>query len=323
MSASRVRSRRFGAMGSWAEITIVGDASRQVLTRAVERLDQLERRWSRFIETSEVCQLTFGAGHPVGVSDDTILLVELALEGWRRTEARYDPTVLAAVCAIGYTVDFNSQLRSCASLGTFRRGSSAASSSTSRHADNPAFGADPPPDHRGAGSIVVDRAANTVTLPEGHGFDPGGIGKGLAADLVSAQLAHTGVVGGCVNVGGDLRIWGQGPENRPWRIAAADRTIETTDVGIATSGLRNRSWVFEGRAVHHLIDPTTQRPSNNDIVSATVIAPSAWRAEVHATAVMSTTSVDACGDLERWGLEGLVVGSDGQSRTTGRVASPT
>jgi thiamine biosynthesis lipoprotein len=48
--------------------------------------------------------------------------------------------------------------------------------------------------------VRVDRTTRRVGLPSGCGFDPGGIGKGLAADLVAFDLRRGGADGGCVNV---------------------------------------------------------------------------------------------------------------------------
>jgi len=54
--------------------------------------------------------------------------------------------------------------------------------------------------------------ATTVRLPAGTGFDAGGIGKGLAADLVTTEAIAAGADGICVNLGGDLRVAGTGPD---------------------------------------------------------------------------------------------------------------
>ena len=69
-----------------------------------------------------------------------------------------------------------------------------------------------------------------MRLPAGSGFDPGGIGKGLAADIVSAELLAAGARGACVNLGGDLRVTGEAPGGGTWTVAvehpgsaAADR----------------------------------------------------------------------------------------------------
>ncbi|MBW3605111.1 MAG: FAD:protein FMN transferase [Actinobacteria bacterium] len=291
-----VLGHRFDVMGSAAEVTLVGGDA-EALSAAVARLHQLDRRWSRFRSDSEIARINADAGRPVPVSPETVLLVDLARQGWRRTGGRYDPTLLAAVRRAGYTDDF-ARLAAVA-------------------APPPAEAADHDPGT--CGRIIIDEGAGTVELPDRSGFDPGGIGKGLAADLVSADLATRGIPGGCVNIGGDLRLWGPGPRGDRWRVSAADRTISVTDAGVATSGTGRRTWVVAGRRMHHLIDPTTLDPANTGVTAVTVIAPAAWQAEVYALAALLSGPARACADLRRWGVDGLVVQDCGRVRASRRL----
>jgi thiamine biosynthesis lipoprotein len=285
----------FRVMGSDAELILVGGTS-EAMAAAAARLHQLERRWSRFRPDSEVSRLTASAGRPVPVSSDTLLLVGLAQRGWRRTDGRYDPTLLAAVRRAGYTDDL-ARLRPTAAPPSDR------------------FEHDP----RTCARIAIDADAGTVALPHGAGFDPGGIGKGLAADVVGAELAARGVQGGCVNVGGDLRLWGPGPHGDAWHVAAADRTVGVTDAGVATSGTRRRTWEVAGRRMHHLIDPTTLEPAATGVAAATVVAPTAWQAEVYALAALLSGPTRALADLRRWAVEGIVVDDRGHVRVSRRL----
>ena len=109
--------------------------------------------------------------------------------------------------------------------------------------------------------IGGDHDARTVRLPAGCQFDPGGIGKGLAAALVSADLVTAGIVGGCVSVGGDLRVWGPGPHDLRWNVAAADRTIAVTDAAVAPRGTALRPLHLARRRLDHLLDPDTPGPT--------------------------------------------------------------
>jgi len=290
-----VLRHRFDVMGSTAEVTLVGGGP-AALSAAVARLDQLDRRWSRFRPDSEISCLNTATGRSVPMSPETVLLVDLAQQGWRRTHGRYDPTLLAAVRRAGYTDDF---ARLPADATPARRAT-----------DH---------DPRTCGRITIDARAGTIALPDGAGFDPGGIGKGLAADLVSAELAARGIPGGCVNVGGDLRAWGRGPHDDRWRVAAADRTIGVTDAGVATSGTGRRTWMTAGRRMHHLIDPTTLDPADTGVTTVTVVAPAAWQAEVYALAALLSGPRQALAELRRWGVDGLVVDDRGHVRASRRL----
>jgi thiamine biosynthesis lipoprotein len=146
---------------------------------------------------------------------------------------------------------------------------------------------------RACSDIAVDHGDSIVRLPPGTGFDPGGIGKGLAADLVVAAAMDEGAAGVCVNVGGDLRVAGQAPAGGSWTVAvehpARATPIALLDLAagaVATSTTLLRRWTVDGRRRHHLIDPRTGGPSDSDVDVMTVVAGEAWRAEVLATACL-------------------------------------
>ena len=80
-------------MGTTAHV-IVTDGAPGLADRAVARLEELEARWSRFRPDSEISRLNERPGVPVVVSPETYQLIERALDGWRLTAGRFDPTLL-------------------------------------------------------------------------------------------------------------------------------------------------------------------------------------------------------------------------------------
>lgn len=129
-----------------------------------------------------------------------------------------------------------------------------------------------------------------MTLPAGTGLDPGAIGKGLAADLVCAELMAAGAHGVLANVGGDLVAHGT-VEGGPWAVGIVDDrdgsqacTVVLADDrrAVATSSSLKRRW--HGR--HHVIDPVNGLPAGSDLEQASVIAPSGWEAEAAATCAL-------------------------------------
>jgi thiamine biosynthesis lipoprotein len=287
---------RFRAMGTDVHLVLVGgDAGG--LERAGARIADLEARWSRFIPTSEVSRLNDNAGYPTVCSPETVVLVRRALDAWRFTNGDFDPTVLGAVRRAGYDASFEA-------LPAVR--------SEVEGSDARAIG---------AAGISVDAATNLVVLPHGVGFDPGGIGKGLAADIVSDEAIAAGARGVCVNIGGDLRVRGSAPDGGPWGIDVLDpfdarrRAVVALEAGaIATSSRARRAWFVGDRAQHHLVDPSTELPVFNDVVAVTVVAREGWRAEVLAKAVFVAGADDGLAFLDRSGAAGVVFGTDGAMR---------
>lgn len=92
----------------------------------------------------------------------------------------------------------------------------------------------------GMDEIVVDRHAGTVAVPSGVVLDAGGIGKGLAADLLVAHLLGLGVRGCIVSIGGDLSLGGDGPDPDGWTISVeqpAEMHTELTRVVVSGGGV--------------------------------------------------------------------------------------
>ncbi len=294
---------RFAAMGTWAHIVAVGGPD-GAAERARDRIAGLEARWSRFRPDSEVSRLNRSGGRPLTVSSDTVLLVRLALSGWSATGGRFDPTALGPLIDAGYDRPFE-----------WLVGTAAA---------RPSCGMS-----MGAAGIVVDERIGTVALPPGAGFDPGGIGKGLAADLTVASMLAEGATGACVSLGGDLRAEGRAPGGGPWVVDVSDpfddggpavATLSFDAGGLATSSPMQRRWTVGGEVRHHLIDPATARPAATDVAAVTVITGDAWRAEVLATAAVLAGVGGAAAVLETAGATGLVVDGRGGVHRPASVA---
>jgi thiamine biosynthesis lipoprotein len=82
--------------------------------------------------------------------------------------------------------------------------------------------------------------------------------------------------------------------------------------GVATSGTDYRRWQQDGQWRHHIIDPRTGSPAQTDVLSVTVIAPTACVAEIAAKAVLLLGSKEGLAWLDsRPTLAGLLVLEDG------------
>jgi thiamine biosynthesis lipoprotein len=291
--------RRFRAMGSDCHIIVVG-GSDGLLDDGVAMVAEFEERWSRFLPFSEISRLNRHAGRALTVSADTLALVELAVDGWNRTGGRFDPTVLGDLARAGYDRSFE-------------------------HI------AEPRPDRstlvRGCGDIVIDHRAQTVTIPPGVGFDPGGLGKGFAADLVAERLFARGAKGVCVNLGGDVRVVGRPPVGPSWTVAVVHpfsgetvATIDLFDGAVATSSRTRRVWSTADGPAHHLIDPTTGRSAWADLASVTVVAADAGEAEILSKDAFLAGRARALELVADAGAHALLVADDGQIETSPALA---
>jgi len=247
-------------MGTDVELLLdapAGERAERALDRAEAEFERLEQVLSRFRPDSELSRLNRD-GHVREASPDLVRVVELALAAREATGGRFDPTVHDALVAAGYDRTFEE----------------VPAEAPARRVGGAACG----------GAVRVDGL--TIELEPGTRLDLGGIGKGYAVDRVAESLA---VSGPClVNAGGDIAVRGGS-----WPVGVADGlTLELSRGGMATSGRDRRRWVRGGEEQHHLIDPSTGRPSASDLVRVTVIAGSAADAEVLAKAAFLGADVD-------------------------------
>jgi FAD:protein FMN transferase len=291
---------RFPAMGTRAHVLVEGPP--ELLPLACHEIDRLERLWSRFIADSEVSRLNRAAGAAVEVAPATVELIERAAEGWRITNGLFDPTLLNEVIAAGYDRDFD-DVRD--------NGGGPAPAVRPSRPPGPEF------------PVSVDRDASTASVAGGVGFDSGGIGKGLGADLVAALLRREGATAALVNLGGDLRAAGA-PAPGAWKVgldnpfdASAPSPVQLvlTDHALATSTTLLRRWVQRGEERHHLIDPRTGRPCESDVASVSVVADRGWRAEALAKAALLVGVERALPLLAANRATGLVVDMQGRVHT--------
>ncbi len=297
--------RQVRLMGTTAHVVLVGDASPPV-SEVVGQLEHLEAAWSRFRQDSELSRLNRGASHPTLVSHPTALLLERSVWAWEQTAGLFDPTVLPSLLAAGYDRDFEDLASAAPVPGS----------------------TEPAP---GCGGVEVDPRNDLVRLPAGVMVDPGGIGKGLAADLAATAAVDRGADAALVSVGGDLRVAGRAP-TEGWEIeldhhVTAPARVNLVDGAVATSTTLRRRWATADGTAHHVIDPRTGRPSNGDLVACSVVAAEAWWAEALATALLvgwgdparDPSLADLLVDL-LGGAGALLTHADGRQRAVGPLA---
>jgi thiamine biosynthesis lipoprotein len=170
-------------------------------------------------------------------------------------------------------------------------------------------------------ALEVDDGSGTLRRPPGMVLDFGGIGKGLAADLLARRFASYPRF--VIDCGGDVRLGGTEAAGWPLEVEVqhplsgeAAATIELGDSAVATSGLDSRMWRRDdGRFAHHLIDPATGAPAWTGLVGATALAPTAVEAETLAKAALLSGPRGASRLLAGHG--GLVVHDSGEVELAG------
>lgn len=144
-------------------------------------------------------------------------------------------------------------------------------------------------------------------------LDASAIAKGYGCDLVADYLRSMGCENFMVDIGGELVVSGLNPKGGKWRVGVSKpedsldsnvaEIIEITDCAVATSGNYRQFYQTEDGMVGHTIDPRTGLPAVNNIVSATIIAPTCMEADALATAAMVVSDSIV---INSWGMENLL-----------------
>ena len=284
----------FHAMAATNEVQVHAPdraSAEAMAARAVEEVQRIERKYSRYRADSVVSRINAAAGKDaVAIDMETEQLLEYADACWRQSGGLFDATsgVLRRVWR------FEAGLRppTDASLATVL----------------PLIGWD-----------RVERNAGTVRLPTaGMELDFGGFGKEYAVDRAAFALREAGAASALVNLAGDLAILGAQPDGEPWRVAvqhprrdgAALATLPVSSGAVATSGDYERYRDVDGVRHCHVLDPRTGR-SARGFQSVTVHAPSCLVAGSATTVAMLKGREAGLAWLEELGLPHLCVLADG------------
>jgi thiamine biosynthesis lipoprotein len=294
----------FRAMGCQM-LAIVDSASGQA-TQALAQVPTAFAVWeqalSRFREDSELSRLNRSAGRRVTVSTILWEVVQAALRAAHDSDGLAVPTLLDALEAAGYDRTFEA-------LGPSARQIAPTQTADWR-------------------TIECDPRTRSIYLPAGTRLDLGGIVKGWGAERAARALSAYGPA--LVDAGGDIAVSGAMADGQSWPVAIASPLGIESEAenllliinagGVATSGRDYRRWLQAGRWQHHILDPRSGRPAETDVLSATVIAPTAVEAEVAAKASLILGSRDGLAWLEaRPTLAGLLILEDGRALHSRRL----
>ncbi len=282
--------RRFRAMNTDVRLFLRDYQQAGALANAERIFHEVEDRCSRFRTDSELSLLNACAGHALPVSGELFDILAHAQRYGRLTDGIFEPAVLPALEAAGYDRSFD--------LVAGRDLERVSGPAPARHT---------------IAELRLDRRRQAVQAPAGLRIDLGGIGKGYAVDAAAAHLRPLRDY--LVDAGGDIFAAGDGPDGDGWLVGVASPFEAAPDLGVvrlhdealATSTTAVRRWRRNGRWQHHLIDPRTGAPVENDVLSVSVRAACAMDADVFAKTALLLGRDDGARFLAAHGAAGLFV----------------
>lgn len=258
------------AMGTQLALTHVG-CNGDVEAAVVHELQQVDAQLSTWRSDSEVARFNASAAEewfPVSARVAGLALEALALS--RRSGGAFDLTVAPLVQLWGFGPQ--------APVGGPVPGAQAIAAAMQR-----------------VGWQQLEARLDPPALRkhvDGSSLDFSAIGKGHGVDRLAARLDGLGCRSYLIDIGGEVRTLGHGPQGGPWRIGverpdggAVQRVVRLSGQSAATSGDYRNFRVLDGRRLSHTIDPRVGEPVSHALASVTVVAASAAEADGLATAI--------------------------------------
>lgn len=280
------------AQGSYYSITYFSDLSEEEQVLISEGIDSIfnavNKSVSLWDETSVICR--------VNANDSTVILDDIFIDNfrwaekaWQLSGGAFDATVAPLVETYGFLkkAEIDITQKTIDSLLKFV----------------------------GFEKIRIDGNKIIKDDPRVR-LDFNAVAQGYTTDLISNFLLKKGIKNHLVDVGGEIMARGVKQGGTPWIVGIekpapdknAERTIQEsmplTDRAVVTSGNYRKYIEDGGRRLSHSIDPRTGLPATHDLLSATVIAPTATQADCLATICMivgrekATEMLDTIPDVE-------------------------
>ncbi len=260
------------ALGTVNTVKIQGAKAEKLIQGCFDILDSVEKKMSPQRTDSEISNINANAGiKPVKVTPETFTVIEKGLETASLGDGFLDITIGPVVSLWGIGTESahvpgNAELKRALSMVDYRK-------------------------------VVLNEEQQTVYLEKpGMGLDLGAIAKGWAADRIHDYLVSHGVERGIINLGGNVLVIGRKNERDLWRVGVQNPEdsrgryigiLEADDTAVVTSGKYERYFVENGHRYHHIFNPFTGYPVENDLISVTIVAKESVTADAFSTLVFA------------------------------------
>ena len=246
-------------------VQIFDSVDEDVLKGCEKLCKKYDSMFSNKIEDSEISRINSAGGNPVEVSKETIKLIKKGIYYSEMSDGAFDITI-APVSSLW---DFKAETPSVPSPEAIAEAVS----------------------HVNYENIII--RDNTVKLADPQaGIDLGAIAKGYIADRIKDYLEEEGVRHAMINLGGNVLAMGSKLDGSDYNIGIQEPFDETgepitsvkiSDKSVVTSGIYQRYFKADGKIYHHILDPNTGYPCENNLYSVTILTDSSLTADALST----------------------------------------
>ena len=163
--------------------------------------------------------------------------------------------------------------------------------------------------------LEIDESALTVRIINSDAsLDVGAIAKGFTVQRALEYLPD----GYLLSLGGNIAVKGNKPDGSVWNVGIQDPfdpssislVVTVSNVSVVTSGDYQRTFSFNGKEYHHIIDPVTLYPSEY-WKSVTVICSDSAVGDALSTALFLMDQEEGIRLLEQFDADAMWVSFDG------------
>jgi thiamine biosynthesis lipoprotein len=292
-------SRTFFALDTVIQLTIYDADKSGLLDECQTLVDEYESLLSATLPASDIYRINHADGEWVTVSDDTLILLNTALNYCRQSDGIIDITILPVKDLWNFTGE-NPAIPSENAL-----------SEALSHVDY----------------TCVEINGNTVRLSDSNAMlDLGFIAKGYIADKLRQFLVDNQVESALLSLGGSIMAIGQKPDGSSFKVgiqkpfAATSTAITTVTISgnspseycsVVTSGIYERYFEADGKIFHHILDSSTGYPIDNELASVTILSNSSTEGDALSTLCLALGSEKASELIAScYGVEAIFITRD-------------
>ena len=246
-------------------VQIFDSVDEDVLEGCEKLCKKYDSMFSNKIEDSEISRINSAGGNPVEVSKETIKLIKKGIYYSEMSDGVFDITI----APVSNLWDFKAETPLVPSPEAIAEAVS----------------------HVNYENIII--RDNTVKLTDPHaGIDLGAIAKGYIAARIKDYLEEEGVRHAMINLGGNVLAMGSKLDGSDYNIGIQEPFDETgepitsvkiSDKSVVTSGIYQRYFKADGKIYHHILDPNTGYPCENNLYSVTILTDSSLTADALST----------------------------------------
>lgn len=273
-----------------------GSYSEDVINNTLALCDRYEQVCSRTLPDSELSQLN--RGEISTVSPELGELLEYGLDYSRLSDGAFDISIGAV-----------------SSLWDFSSGNASVPDESSIHTALP---------HVGYEQISIQKNSDgtyDVTKPSETIIDLGAVAKGFIADKIKDYLTASGIKSAIIDLGGNILCIGNRPDSASFIIgvknpdtssSSALAYLSISDRSVVSSGTYERTFTVDGTTYHHILDPATGYPYDNNLWQVTIISDKSVTGDCLSTTCFSLGLTKGLELIEKTsGVEAIFVTRDG------------